>query len=448
MQNRWVVILLLSVIFSLGLLIRIQYIETTIIPNPIIADARQYVTYGYNILTHGIYSKELSDSPKPDSFRSPGYPIIIVAAMYFGGDKGYYQLIIITQVIISSLLVLLTFFIGIRFMHFFYALVAAFFVAINPHLISISSYILTETFFSFFLLLSTLCIIIALQKRRLLLFLLAALLFGYTYFINETALLIPFLFAVLWVNKIRVRSKGLERKKLLYKLIQFFLIFSLFPAGWIIRNYISLPPGSPTGNSRLVSTMSHGAYPGFIYQDPKYKYFPYREDPMQPEFGSSLHSFTKILWTRFKGNPVRYISWYVFEKPYYLWSWNILQGQGDIYIYPVTTSLYLVNNSANLSREMVKFFHPVFLGLSLIGAIFLIFSKKDSIPGRVSAYDFAIFPFIICIYYTVIYTISASWPRYSVPLRPELYLCAIWCINTIVQNFTKNKNSTFIKNPT
>ncbi len=211
----------------------------------------------------------------------------------------------------------------------------------------------------------------------------------------------------------------------------------LFSAGWIIRNNISLPPGSPAGDSRLVSTMSHGAYPGFLYHDPKYKYFPYREDPMQPEFGSSLHSFGKILWARFKENPVRYISWYVFKKPYYLWSWNILQGQGDVYIYPVTTSLYMENNNANLTREMVKIFHPVSLVLALVGVIFLILSKKECKSDRLPAYDLAIFPFLVCIYYTAVYTITAPWPRYSVPLRPELYLCALWGLNTFMQHFIK-----------
>ncbi|MBN1903796.1 MAG: hypothetical protein JW927_01740 [Deltaproteobacteria bacterium] len=230
--------------------------------------------------------------------------------------------------------------------------------------------------------------------------------------------------------KLRKRFEGVERKKLLNKLTLFIIIFGLFPLSWSIRNNISLPPDALTGNSRLISTLSHGAYPGYIYHNPKNKYFPYKEDPMQPEFGSSIPSFSKILWARFKSNPDRYISWYVFEKPYYLWSRNILQGQGDVYIYPVATSLYQRNNIANFSREMVKFLHPFFLMLALAGAIFMNFSKKECKSSSVPTHDAALFPFIICIYYTVIYTISASWPRYSVPLRPELYLCAMWFINT------------------
>ncbi len=430
MKNRWLLIALLLIIFSIALLIRIQYINTTIIPNPIVADARQYVIYGHNFIVHGIYSKEDTDNPAPDSFRSPGYPMFIALAFLFGGDHGYYPIVIMAQVLLSSLLVLLTYYLGILYLRTYYAILAATLVALNPHLISISSYILTETFFSFFLLASTICFIIALQKERTLFFLFAALLFGYTYLINETVLFIPFLFVAISFLSIKVTLNQFWENRLLHKLTLFILIFALFPAGWTIRNHISLSPDAPSGASRFILTLSHGAYPDFIYKNPQYKYFPYREDPMQPEFGSSFQSFRKMLWDRFKEKPLRYIRWYVLEKPYYLWSWNILQGQGDIYVYPVTTSLYLSKHSANLSREIIKHLHPVFMILALIGVILMfIVGRKEK--GEEDTIDIFVFPFIICLYYTAIYTISAPWPRYSVPLRPELYLCSIWCAQVL-----------------
>jgi hypothetical protein len=194
------------------------------------------------------------------------------------------------------------------------------------------------------------CFIIALLKERMFLFLFAALLFGYTYLINETAFFIPIIFVVFSFLWIKATLNKFWKNKLLHKIILFLLIFTLFPACWMIRNHISLSPDASKATSRAISTLSHGAYPGFIYKDPQYRYFPYREDPMQPEFGSSFQSFRKILWDRFKEKPVRYITWYVLEKPYYLWSWNILQGQGDIYIYPVKNSLYMSNCYANLLR--------------------------------------------------------------------------------------------------
>ncbi len=438
MKNHWTLITLLFIIFSIALLIRIQYVNTTIIPKPIVADARQYVIYGHNLIMHGIYSKEDTENPAPDSFRSPGYPMFIALALFFGGDQGYFPIVIFTQVILSSLLVLLTYYIGILFLRSYYAILAATLVALNPHLISISSYILTETFFSFFILASMICFIIALLKERMFLFLFAALLFGYTYLINETAFFIPIIFVVFSFLWIKATFNKIWKNKLPHKLILFLLIFALFPAGWTIRNHISLSTDAPSGVSRFISTLSHGAYPGFIYKNPQYIYFPYREDPMQPEFGSSFQSFNKILWGRYKEKPLRYIRWYVLEKPYYLWSWNILQGQGDIYIYPVTTSLYLSNYYANLSRQIIKNLHHVFLILALVGIIlmFIVGQKGNNKKDAINIY---ILPFIICIYYTAIYTISAPWPRYSVPLRPELYLCSIWCVQILVERIRKRE---------
>lgn len=436
MKNRWVAITLLLVIFSIALLIRIQYINTTIIPKPIVADARQYVIYGHNLIRHGIYSKENADNPAPDSFRSPGYPMFIALAFFLGGDQGYYPIVIITQVVFSSLMVLLIYYMGTLFIRSYYAFIAATLVALSPHLISISSYILTETFFSFFLLASVTCFVIALQKKRTVLFLSAALMFGYTYLLNETVLFIPFLFVAISFLWFKTTLKRFKENKLLHKLIMFLFIFALFPGGWTIRNHITLSPDAPTGASRAISTLSHGAYPGFIYKDPQYKYFAYREDPMQPEFGSSFQSFRNILWGRFKENPLRYIRWYILEKPYYLWSWNILQGQGDIYIYPVTTSLYLSNYSANLTRELIKYLHPFCLVFALVGVI-LMFIAGRKYKDKENVIDIFVFPFIICIYYTAIYTISAPWPRYSVPLRPELYLCSVWCFQILVERIIK-----------
>jgi len=317
-QKRWFRLALLLFIFSIALLIRIQYINKTIIIKPIVADAQQYVIYGHKIINHGVYSKEYTDNPTPDSFRSPGYPMFIALAIFFGGDQGYYPIVIFTQVVFSSLLVLLTYYIGSFFLRFYYAVFTATLVALSPHLVSISSYILTETFFCFFLLASTGCFMIALQKKHSMLFFFAALLFGYTYLINETVLLLPFIFVFISFLSFKLIFKRFKENNLGYKLILFLLLFTLFPAGWALRNNISLPPDAPTGSFRATSTLSHGAYPGFIYKNPQYKYFMYKEDPMQPEFGSSFKSFRRILWSRFKERPLRYISWYIFEKPYYL----------------------------------------------------------------------------------------------------------------------------------
>jgi hypothetical protein len=266
----------------------------------------------------------------------------------------------------------------------------------------------------------------ALEKKRLFYFIFAGALSGFAYLTNETALFLPFLFAIISIYCITRAQQATISKKMLMNISVYLVVFSLFPAGWVWRNH-NLGSDVAKGSSRAIGTMSHGAYPDFLYKNEKFKYFPYREDPMQPAFGSTFKNFSKILFKRFQERPVRYLSWYFFEKPYYVWSWNILQGQDDIYVYPVTTSFYHLHPSADLLRIIMKYFHTVLLIATFIGfPIFICenFRKKNS---PFSLY----FTFIIISYYTVMYTVFAPWPRYSVPLRPELYLFALWTFQTL-----------------
>ena len=198
------------------------------------------------------------------------------------------------------------------------ALLSSTMVAFSPHLISMSSYLLTEILFSFTLLAAFTCYIYACEKDRCLLFGLSGLFFGYAYLTNEIALFLPLLMVLttyLYCKKVSI-GKPLPKQKFL---LVFLLVFFLFPGGWMVRNTLSVPAGSIAGKSRALSTLSHGAYPDFLYKNKAFKYFPYREDPDQPFFSSSLKNFSEIFGQRFREKPLRYLSWYLFEKPYYLW---------------------------------------------------------------------------------------------------------------------------------
>lgn len=223
----------------------------------------------------------------------------------------------------------------------------------------------------------------------------------------------------------------------------YLIVFSLFPAVWILRNH-NLSPNASKGSERAISIMSHGAYPGFIYKDPKFKYFPYREDPMQPAFSSSLENFISIFTERFKQRPVRYLAWYFFEKPFYLWSWNMLQGQGDVYVYPVIKSLYQTSKIANLPRILMKCFHPIILILSFIG-IPIVINESYLKKNEILPYQTPFIIFIVLIYYTLLYTVFAPWPRYSIPLRPELYLCALWSLKISIEHLMKRRREKYAR---
>ena len=438
-NTRIIPITIVGILTIAALLLRLAFIHYTVISNPI-HDARQYVTYGYNLLEHHIFSSQMPSNPKkppqPDAFRSPGYPLLMAAAIYWGGAKGFYPTILFWQTIIGSLMVPLTFMLACRIIPFQLALGAALLVCISPHLISMTSYLLSETLFSLTLILAVLFFVEAMLRKKAIIFAVSGLSFGMAFLVNETAMLLPLaLLIVFWLA-----SKGYLKKKPFQlwpsHMVIFLAVFIIFPVGWSIRNHISLSEKAQSGYNRALNTLTHGTYPGFIYKNSAYKYFPYREDPRQPEFSSSVNALTSILWERIKKRPLRYLSWYLVEKPYYLWSWNILQGQGDVYIYPVTTSLYFSSKWANVTRIFMKVLHPFILIFAVIGFI-LWFKGVTTIETKTKNDLIQSILFIILIYYTLLYTLFASWPRYSVPLRPFLYIWSLWSLKHVLSILSK-----------
>ena len=434
--------LILCLMTALAMFMRMEYIQTTVIPRPIVADARQYVLYGHNLCYHGTFSKELaSGEPRPDAFRSPGYPLLIALGFVLGGKQGFYPVLLVFQAMLGALMVPLTFLLGRWILSSAcWAMLAAFLVAISPHLIAMTGYLLTETLFSFVLLSALVCFSFALKTNRPFHFGLAGFCWGFAYLTNETALLLPFLFfVILFCHGFQSRHKDGKWKKTLRGMSVCIIVFSLFPIAWALRSR-HLPPDAPKGGSRAIATMTHGTYIGFTHKDPGFKYFPYREDPMQPAFSSSLKNFVTIFGERFRQRPLRYLSWYVLEKPFYLWSWNILQGQGDVYVYPVKTSWYQTSVIANATRIAMKISHPLILTFALVG-ILLFFVTPMCSDERTGAFTHrSIFPvIIITVYYTLLYMVFASWPRYSIPLRPELYLLASWSMKILAEYLTERR---------
>ena len=439
-MNVFLVILLCVSAF----VFRLLFFDHLVLPHPPVwKDEREYLIYAYNLVHYDTYSREYpAKEPQPDAWRSPGYPLVVALALLIGGLRHYYEIMIYFQIVISTLCVAMTFFLGRRLMPRWAALSAAGLVAFSPHLISTTSNFLTETLLSFMLLAGILAYYCALEKKRFSLFLLSALFLGYTYLTNETSLFIPWIFALVTVYFSKVQDDRSTFRRNVWLVVSLLFVFCLFLTAWKLRN-MHLPAEADRPEDRAVTSLSHGAYPGFIHKNPALKNFPYRDDPLQPVFGASFKNFRTILWDRFKQRPVRYLCWYLFEKPYYVWSWDNRQsqlggmqrpGSGDIYIYPVVSSLYLKSIPANLTRQLVKLIHPFVLVLALVG---IVVAGREAYSNRKSLklHRSPIFLFTILVYYTVLYTVFAPWPRYSVPLRPELYICAMWIVCKIRAKF-------------
>ena len=437
---KFTTVTLLCLVLLIAGFLRYQYVQQAVDDIHIAKDAEQYVNYGRNLVLYRTFSYQHDKlPPTPDSFRSPGYPLFIAMIMKIGGKLNYLKLVLYSQVFLSTALVPLTFFTGTFFMSIPASMLAALLVAISPHLITTSACVLTETLFSI-LLLSAICVFqLSLKYFSICLAGISAVLFGWAFLTNETVLFLPFILVsvILWFRYFSIAHVFGKRK--IQFVIFFIAIYMTVPSGWWLRNYFNVPAGGPKGSDRAVVTMSHGAYPDFIYKDPHYWGIPYREDPQQPYFGSSIKNFSEVLWTRVKDEPLRYLVWYLIGKPYYFWNWNIIQGTGDIYINPIKSDLFIESMFAANIKKVMAFLHPLFLLLTLFSIPVIFFKKKMIRIFDRDDINVALIPMIACLYFTIIYSIFAPWPRYSIPLRPELYLCAIWTLSIIVRYLRKQK---------
>lgn len=430
-------------IFLFAFVIRIYYLETLIVEGHVKADAKKYMGYAINLLEHGIYSQSWSPDPIPDTQVSPGYPLFLAAIMitspdfdifYKNDDKGNptpymseehlrnyqktIQTILWIQALIGALTVLLCFFAGLFFLPLTVAASAALLTAISPHLITLSGYLLTETLFSSLLMASLLplCQGFRTQKSAWLFF--ASITMGIACLVRPAILLFP-VFILPLVFTFRTTRK---------KIVAGICLFSgcaLIWGGWMAFS----KPINTTDDKPGLALISFalGMYPDLTYKDPRYKGMPY-EDPANNDFDrltTDAGFALKTLWENALKEPATYLKWYCWGKPNMFWSWKILVGGKEIYVYRILTSMYETNSVAKGSLTLMRTLHPILLILAVFGAIYSISMYKRAEPENKKRIVIALIFFMLLFYFTAVHSVLAPLPRYSIPLRPVLYLAAL-----------------------
>ena len=446
-RHNTIIYICLFIILAFGSFIRYEYNSNIFVREPLVGDAMEYYIYGYNLYKNEVFSKTIPDGKneiKPDSFRSPGYPFLIaltnfIVDKYTGIEnpifsKLRYKAIIYMQVVMSIITILLAFLLARFYLPDYWALIAALFTALSPHLVTMSGYVLSETSTAFFILLSLYFFQRGIVFRKTIDFIISGLFFGCTYLINESLIILPILLFLGYFVYLKLMKRSEINKIFLKSIMCFIIIFMIFPISWNIRNYISIKGSLLTSGSRALYALSYGTYPDFKYKTEQYRYFPQFEDPQQPEYRKSLENFINIFSDRFKEDPYKYITWYLLKKPFYFWNWNLLEGQGDIYVYYILpdTSIFISTIYGYSIKMIMLLFHPFILLFTALGGIFLIINYKK-IGEYIGFVKIPSLILILIIYVTVIYTIFSSLPRLSIPYRPELYIFSLWSIWYIVE---------------
>jgi hypothetical protein len=127
-----------------------------------------------------------------------------------------------------------------------------------------------------------------------------------------------------------------------------------------------------------------------------------------------------VLGQRLSLDPSGYTRWYLLEKPYLLWDWDIRLGWGDVHFLPVGETPMEKHPILRGSHQTLKLLNPVLFALSLgaiaIVTLFLARGKEVTFAGLLVA------GFVV--YVTALHTILQAEPRYSIPYRPEQMILA------------------------
>ncbi len=420
------------VILILALDLRIESVQRTVVPSPIRADALDYFYSAYNLKQYGVYSRTPTlppapaQAPTPDAVRSPGYPLFLYPFVSKAPTLAMVRSILNVQALISAATVLLAYLLFRTFLSPTVALVPAFLTAVSPHLVTMNVYVLSETLFCFLAVLAFWLISKLPTQSGWLLPLVVGIIIaaasltrpGLQYFVVPLAILSYYHFA----GKKGWRTAGLIA-----------LGFALTYSPWIIRNIHTL--GMTTDPTLMINTLENGIYPNFMYHgDPHTFGFPYRFDPHYRELTRSVPIVLKAIYQHFLHEPGRYLDWYLIGKPIALWSWSMVAGMGDVFVYPVLSTPYAYLPQFVFTHWLMFHLHWTLVILGLIGCILVwLPARIAGLSGSALFVGRAISLHLV--YWTLLLMVGAPFPRYSIPLRPFLFgmatLAAVFLINNL-----------------
>jgi len=416
--------------------IRLLYVISLDISAPIRGDAYAYVQYAANIIEHGVFSKSDSPSPLPDSYWAPGYPFFLVLCSLLGTiiGVGFYPVALFFQALLSAATSALAFSTARLVMPRAAAFAVAILTIISPHLMTHTGYILSETLFTFLLMVAVFCYLKALKKQNSLwLAGVSGLAFGLAYMTNPVMLFVPVIFALLFFIFSYLNKNTIKARKFVGVFLGLFLIFV---CSWTIRDKVSVPKNQLSSSDRAFENLIIGAHSNFhdIWRaNPRDPLNPYEID--YKKYKNDRSGFYTELGARIAEHPQHYFYWYLVKKPLELWGWDILVGYGDVYVYNVNSSLYQKSNVALVSLVIMKQLHYWLFASAILGLYFAV-KEKDPIQRQTIL---SIYLCILCI--SAIYVVLHSDARYSVPLRPEMYLCSVYAIYKLIDLVRQRKKS-------
>jgi len=405
--------LMLGAVLLLGAVLRFQAISNTVIDHPIRADARVYYLAALNLERWNVFSRAEpgAQAPAPDAFVQPGLPLAITPFIEFPPTERMLFRFNTLQALLGIATIALTFVLFRLFDGPAMALGAAALVALSPHLIVMTTYLLTETLFTFLLTAGTALLAFALRDARTRPAIAAGLLLGASALTRATTEYLP-LFLLIGLYPF-CDGRVFRRAVLPAAGTALTVIIA-----WKLRNLGAI--GSLADPTLMVSTLHHGMYPDFMFNAmPESHGAPYRFDPFSQQIDGA-GSVLAELARRASADPLLYLYWYLIGKPISLLSWDMIDGIGDIFLYPVSASPYFEQPLFTFSRELIRWLHAP-LSLAALAGCLIALWRPAWLGLNKQERRIVLLLGLLILYFFAIHTVGAPYPRYGIPLRPVVY---------------------------
>ena len=413
----------LTIIVGIGFSLRYQAFSESDLSRYPNGDAAKYLLYAYNLKNFGIYSmSDMAMLPadtnsstarevlQPDALVSPGLPLFI--SRFLGGEYTEEQRdrILFAQVFLSSATILLAF-LAFAPSSRLLALGVAVLTAFSPHLVNMNLFFLTEPLFCFFLI-AFVWLLSRLQKATTwTLLLLAGLVFGMAILTRPwiqgyLLILLPFLV---------ISSTRLPLKKAALIVIG----AAILVTPWLVRNKIAF--GTTTDPTLSVNSIRHGMYPDMMFNgQPESRGYAYQFDPMSAELETSADATLAELKRRAAEAPGEYAYWYLIGKSTTVLSWEMIAAADAVFVYPANNSPYFTRPVFYLSSYYMERVHGLLMALAIVGVLMVWLPARFQYLQQKTLF-FARAMSLLVLYFLLMHSIGAPYPRYSVPMRPIMY---------------------------
>jgi 4-amino-4-deoxy-L-arabinose transferase-like glycosyltransferase len=225
----------LLIILCSAFLIRVIYFAFVILRNPegiYVFDSYGYWQISFNVREYGIFSQSYNLPLEPDYYRTPLYPLFIIAAELVG-PEGFS--IIAFQILLAVLICWLTYKLAMLITGSYYiSLVSALIIACDVPSVVMNTLVMTETLFTF-LLLGTLYLFLRyLNSSKIKLLVLSSVCCGLAVLCRPIGFFVPVLLMVFLLFNFRKKLKSILLSVVLYGVVS---VLTISP--WLIRNKVA-----------------------------------------------------------------------------------------------------------------------------------------------------------------------------------------------------------------